>query len=93
MYPKSVNMEFYLQVTIHADDMDLTGDLVQVLAQFLNLDDLHTTIDFPIEMEKLREVLVKVGNLFTHDCTRIFNGLKLYVKLVNNNCYKLLDCS
>lgn len=74
-HPRSVNMEFYLQVTINADDMDLTGDLVQVLAQFLNLDDLHTTIDFPVEMEKLREVLVKVGNLFIHDSTRIFSGL------------------
>lgn len=44
--------------------MDLAGDLIQALATFLNIDDLHTTIDFPDEMEKLREILVKVDTLF-----------------------------
>lgn len=48
------------QVTINTDDMDLAGDLIQALATFLNIEDLHTTIDFPTEMEKLREILVKV---------------------------------
>ena len=40
--------------------MDLAGDVIQALAVFLNLDDLQTTADFPHEMEKLREILVKV---------------------------------
>ena len=40
--------------------MDLAGDVVQALATFLNVDDLQSTADFPHEMEKLREILVKV---------------------------------
>ncbi|XP_060561390.1 Bardet-Biedl syndrome 2 protein homolog, partial [Ruditapes philippinarum] len=47
-------------VTLKTDDMDLAGDVVQAVANFLNLEDLHTTIDYPDEMERLREVLVKV---------------------------------
>ena len=46
---------------INTDDMDLAGDLIQALATFLNIDDLHTNIDFPDEMEKLRGILVKVS--------------------------------
>ena len=40
--------------------MDLAGDVVQALSTFLNVDDLQSTADFPHEMEKLREILVKV---------------------------------
>lgn len=47
-------------ITLKTDDMDLAGDIVQALANFLNLDDLHTTIDYPDEMQRLREILVKV---------------------------------
>ncbi|WAR01687.1 BBS2-like protein [Mya arenaria] len=47
-------------VGLYTADMDLAGDIVQALAGFFNLEDLHTTIDFPVEMERLREVLVKV---------------------------------
>lgn len=47
-------------VILKTDDMDLAGDIVQALAMFLNLEDLHTSIDYPDEMEKLREILVKV---------------------------------
>ncbi len=43
--------------------MDLAGDLIQALANFLNLDDLNVTADYPDEMEKLREILVKVNIL------------------------------
>ena len=50
------------QVGLFTPDMDLAGEIVQALATFLNLEDLHTTIDFPVEMEKLREVLVKVSS-------------------------------
>lgn len=46
--------------------MDLAGDIVQAIANFLNLDDLHTTIDYPEEMERLREILVKVWNLLMY---------------------------
>ena len=53
------------QVMINTDDMDLAGDLIQALATFLNIDDLHTNIDFPDEMEKLRGILVKVSVHFS----------------------------
>ena len=52
--------QIILQITLKTDDMDLAGDVIQALAVFLNLDDLQSTADFPHEMEKLREVLVKV---------------------------------
>ena len=42
--------------------MDLAGDLIQALANFLNQDDLQTTADFPEEMENLRQVLIKVSS-------------------------------
>ncbi|XP_005107459.1 Bardet-Biedl syndrome 2 protein homolog [Aplysia californica] len=48
------------QVVIQTDDMDLAGDVIQSLAQFLNIEDLQTTADFPVETETLRQILVKV---------------------------------
>ncbi|KAK7098674.1 BBSome complex member BBS2-like [Littorina saxatilis] len=48
------------QLTIMTDDMDLAGDVIQSLAQFLNLEDLLTTADFPVEIETLKQVLFKV---------------------------------
>lgn len=49
-----------LQVTLRTDDMDLAGDLVQAVASFLGLDELQVTADFPMHMEELKEILVKV---------------------------------
>jgi hypothetical protein len=43
------------------DDMDLAGDVIQALAQFLNIDDLMSTADFPMEIETLKQILIKVG--------------------------------
>ena len=40
--------------------MDLAGDVIQSLAQFLNIEDLQTTADFPVETETLRQILIKV---------------------------------
>lgn len=40
--------------------MDLAGEIIQALAQFLNIEDLLTTADFPVEIETLRKILVKV---------------------------------
>lgn len=48
-------------MTIKTDDMDLAGDIIQALCQFLNFDDLQVAADFPEEMEKLRQILVKVS--------------------------------
>ena len=43
-----------LQMVIKTDDMDLAGDVIQSVCQFLNIDDLQVTADFPDDMEKLR---------------------------------------
>ena len=48
------------QVTLHTDDMDLAGDIIQNMCMFLNKEDLQSTADFPQQMEHLKEVLVKV---------------------------------
>ncbi|XP_052802145.1 Bardet-Biedl syndrome 2 protein homolog [Mya arenaria] len=58
--PFNIRMDTNGNVGLYTADMDLAGDIVQALAGFFNLEDLHTTIDFPVEMERLREVLVKV---------------------------------
>ena len=40
--------------------MDLAGDMIQNMCMFLNVEDLQSNADFPEEMERLREVLIKV---------------------------------
>jgi Bardet-Biedl syndrome 2 protein len=47
-------------VTIKTDNMDLAGDIIQALCVFLKIEDLQVTADFPDEMDKLKDVLVKV---------------------------------
>ncbi|RUS70724.1 hypothetical protein EGW08_021515 [Elysia chlorotica] len=58
--PLKLRMSHQGQVAIHTDDMDVAGDVIQSLAQFLNIDDLQTTADFPVETETLRQILIKV---------------------------------
>ena len=41
--------------------MDLAGDIIQALANFLNIEDLNVTADFPDDMENLRQILIKVS--------------------------------
>ena len=48
---------------IRTDDMDLAGDVLQALAQFLNIENLQTIADFPKEMESLRQILIKVREI------------------------------
>ncbi|KAL8584830.1 hypothetical protein ACOMHN_037535 [Nucella lapillus] len=48
------------QVAVMTEDMDLAGDIIQALAQFLNVEDLLTTANFPIEIETLKQILIKV---------------------------------
>lgn len=52
-----------LQIVIKTDNMDLAGDIIQALAVFLNLEDLMSTADFPVEMESLEQILKKVHTL------------------------------
>jgi len=47
-------------MTIFSDDIDLTGDIIQALAASLNLEDLTAHANFPLFIEELKEVLVKV---------------------------------
>lgn len=58
--PLFLKMEPQGLMTIRTDDMDLAGDVIQALCQFLNIDDMQVSADFPDEMEKLRSILVKV---------------------------------
>ena len=58
--------------------MDLAGDVIQALATFLNVDDLQSTADFPHEMEKLREILVKV--IYYISLTVLLNTIFLQLK-------------
>lgn len=58
--PLFLKMEPQGLMTIKTDDMDLAGDVIQALCQFLNIDDMQVSADFPDEMEKLRSILVKV---------------------------------
>ncbi|OWF54157.1 Bardet-Biedl syndrome 2 protein homolog isoform X2 [Mizuhopecten yessoensis] len=58
--PLVIKMESSGQVTLLTDDMDTAGDVIQNLANFLNMEDLQVTADFPAEMENLKEVLLKV---------------------------------
>ena len=66
MTPRKLNYNtvIFLQMTIKTDDMDLAGDVIQALCQFLNIDDMQVAADFPEEMEKLRQILVKVRPIF-----------------------------
>ena len=64
--------------------MDLAGDVVQALATFLNVDDLQSTADFPHEMEKLREILVKVQKKLAQE------SFSFHSFLASNNFWHLL---
>lgn len=61
---------------IKTDDMDLVGDVIQVLCQFLNIDDMQVFVDFFDEMEKLRSIFVKVIRF-------VFWDFYLYVFLIS----------
>ncbi|XP_070565580.1 BBSome complex member BBS2-like [Ptychodera flava] len=58
--PLFMKMEQNGQVTLKTDDMDLAGDIIQALASFLAIEDLQVMADFPMHMEELKNVLLKV---------------------------------
>ena len=43
--------------------MDLAGNIVQELCDFLNLNELSSSADFPLEFEALQSVLTMVCRL------------------------------
>ncbi|XP_064385467.1 Bardet-Biedl syndrome 2 protein homolog [Halichondria panicea] len=48
------------KTTLHTDDMDLAGDIIQSLATYLGIEDLEVVAEFPKHMEELRSVLSQV---------------------------------
>ncbi|KAL5007643.1 hypothetical protein ScPMuIL_016449 [Solemya velum] len=58
--PLFIKIEQSGQVMIRTDDMDLAAEIIQSLSNFLNMEDLQVIADFPEDMEKLRQILVKV---------------------------------
>mmetsp|Transcript_67003 Transcript_67003/g.160556 ORF Transcript_67003/g.160556 Transcript_67003/m.160556 type:complete len:716 (+) Transcript_67003:81-2228(+) len=48
------------KVTIRTDDLEVAGEMVQDLAGFLQMTELESTAHFPEEMEKFKQVLMKV---------------------------------
>ena len=62
-----------LQIVLGTDDMDLAGDIIQALANFLNVEDLNVTADFPDQMETLRQILIKVIQISTFFAIQMFS--------------------
>jgi Bardet-Biedl syndrome 2 protein len=63
--PKELHfkMEVDGKIRISTDDMDLCGDIVQALAEYLGVDDLASSCDFPPEIGKIEQLLVKADEL------------------------------
>nr|XP_047128260.1 Bardet-Biedl syndrome 2 protein isoform X2 [Hydra vulgaris] len=51
------------EVTIHSNDMDLVGNIIQSLASFLAIQDLQSVVEFPDQIEELKAILIKVDEL------------------------------
>ena len=56
-------MEVDGKIRIGTDDMDLCGDIVQALAEYLGVDDLASSCDFPPEIGKIGQLLTKADEL------------------------------
>lgn len=50
-------------VKILCNNMDLCGDLIQSLAEYLAVDDLRSSCDFPMEMKRLRSLIESAEEL------------------------------
>ena len=62
--PKELHFEMKSDmITIRADDMDLCGDMVQSLADYLGVEDLPSACDFPEEMGKIEHLLSTADEL------------------------------
>ena len=46
-----------------SDDMDLCGDVIQALAEYLGLEDLPSSCDFPEDLEKVEQLLTRADDL------------------------------
>ncbi len=62
--------------------MDPAGDLIQAIANFLGIEDLQVTADFPMHMEELNNVLIKVS----------VRKFPIFVLVKNQKPKRLSDC-
>ncbi|XP_042890069.1 Bardet-Biedl syndrome 2 protein homolog [Penaeus japonicus] len=58
--PLIIEVSPMCDIVIRTDDMDLAGDIIQAIANYLNLEDLQVEADFPGELEQLGSVLERV---------------------------------
>jgi Bardet-Biedl syndrome 2 protein len=64
--PLMLKMEPNGPFSVLTDDMELAGNIIQSLANYLNILDLQVTCDFPEELETLQSTIVKVEFVFIH---------------------------
>eukprot|EP00095_Tigriopus_kingsejongensis_P005469 maker-scaffold865_size87005-snap-gene-0.23 protein:Tk05469 transcript:maker-scaffold865_size87005-snap-gene-0.23-mRNA-1 annotation:"bardet-biedl syndrome 2 protein homolog" len=63
------NQELHIQMKpdgtfkILCDNMDICGDMIQSLAEYLAVDDLKSSCDFPLELGKMENLLEKAEEL------------------------------
>uniref|UniRef100_A0A0K2U534 BardetBiedl syndrome 2 protein homolog [Strongylocentrotus purpuratus] n=1 Tax=Lepeophtheirus salmonis TaxID=72036 RepID=A0A0K2U534_LEPSM len=56
-------MTYTGDVNLYSDSIEVAGDFIQSLADFLGLDDLRSVVDFPNELIKLQEYLLAAEEL------------------------------
>ena len=50
-------------IIIRTDDMDLCGDIVQSLAEYLGVENMESTCEFPEALDKIKQLLVSADDL------------------------------
>ncbi len=50
-------------VTLNCDNMDVCGDIIQALVEYLNLEDLPSVCDFPEDFAKMEQLLASADEL------------------------------
>jgi Bardet-Biedl syndrome 2 protein len=50
-------------ILIQSDDVELAGNLIQAIAQFMNVTNLISTANFPLEVSKFRQLFDKLQGL------------------------------
>ncbi len=58
------------KVLIRTDNMEVAGDIVQDICNFMNISDLESNAEFPVEMEELKGLIKKVQD---------FNEVRLHL--------------
>ncbi|KAG0695207.1 Bardet-Biedl syndrome 2 [Chionoecetes opilio] len=58
--PLVIQANAQCEMTLRTDDMELAGDLIQAVSNYLNLEDLQVEADFPTELDQLSSLLERV---------------------------------